>query len=1693
MTNGIPPTGVPENAAPGARRAGETALLNELEQACSVVRAGLQAMAGEDAHRLAAHLSEVEKLADALRATAATAAPAADQDHQAGVPAQERQMHLLRRKLADQTRYAERLSEQVARYKRELAVASDELKVLKASLSFRLGNALVSARNARGLIALPVRLFRLAKEAWPRIAERLKRRMTGGAGDDAPDLGPDIALAGDAADWLSQSGPEATPIARLIVGSDNAPQLPDDLSGLRIATIMDEFSFNAFRHCGEMRQLSSDAWRQEVAEFMPHMLLVESAWKGQAESWARKVYPLSRELVELVGWCRERRIPTVFWNKEDPVHLSVFMRTARQFDFVFTTDIDCVRAYKAALGHDQVYWLPFACQPMEHDPREEYERKDGFCFAGSFYAKYPERQRDFAMLAKAMGALRPFDIYDRNAGKDDPALAFPEEYASMIRGALPYERISLAYKGYRFGVNINTVKQSQSMFARRAFDLLACNTVTVSNFSRGLRLLLGDLVISSDNGDELTRRVRPLLDDASRYRRFRLAGLRKVMSEHTYQDRFRYILEKVTGKSLDTDLPRVVVIGHAADALELERLGEAYARQSYPAKEMVVVCPDGMAQQATCALPAGISVVAQSEAAGESIEARWPGCWLAVFSPHDHYGEHYLTDLCLATRYTPHAVIGKSARHSWRDGRSVLLDEVRAYRAGETVPLRRAIVRIGNARTPGTLASLNPDHACDNAFGIDEFHYCEDGAGQDCSALGDLPGLWSGLPMSRMQAIAEDARAAEDSGRQLASPALDAEALSSILPMGPHADGRVLLGKADGVLRLESRLPGDEHAYLYTAKPLPLKQLLPSQMGKLHFDVDTEMLLSVVLIFLDADRKRIGHAIRACGSNLNISAPANTQFVRFGLRVQGPGQAQIRRLVQGHLPSPIAGIPGKNEWLVITRGYPAYEHLYNYAYVHRRVAGYAQAGVGVDVFRLSEGHIEFNEFEGIDVVSGQLSDLETMIRGNPYRGLMVHSLDRALWSVIREHAGSRQVVVWIHGAEIQPWFRRHFSFFDDRDRERAMERSNDRMAFWREVFSNPPEGVKFVFVSSHLYEETVRDLGIDIDSSRVEIVHNHIDGQLFAYEGKGVEQRKRLLSIRPYSRSTYANDLTVRAILDLVDEPYFGELEFRLVGDGRLLDETVAPVRHLPNVIVDQRFLTQAEIAALHKEYGVFLCPSRIDSQGVSRDEAMASGLVPVTNRVSAIPEFVDEQCAFLADPEDWRGMADAIRRLYREPETFLRMSRAASERVRAQSGYEQTLRRELEIVGAIPPMPGRAAIGRTGREIKSRIALYGDLDINLIDGSAIWAASLAEVLAGMEAVDVDLYVKCPIRNTAVLHGLLGLVNVRLIEPPAGVARWSHEDVIARILAEDVRRGYQAVVMRGLELATHAAATPGLASRLWVYLTDIPHQREALTPEKSQKVQRVAEGAGLLLCQTPQLMQHLIAIAPAATGKTRLLPPMVPDRYVSTAEGTRRMPGQPLRIAYAGKFAPLWGIRELFRLVDGLRREGVPVELHVFGDKIHNPPEDPAFRADVQARLQAGDGLFWHGAMDRAAVLERMRDMHVGWAWRCAELEDNTLELSTKLLEYAACGVPPLLAPGPVNRTLLGSDYPLFATEGSLPELIRALLADDGALEQALGVVGRVVDGFTFSAVRARHVAPLLAGPGIEDGVADPVSSEPAA
>ena len=167
------------------------------------------------------------------------------------------------------------------------------------------------------------------------------------------------------------------------------------LKELKIACVMDRFTLDSYTPECDLLELTPDNWKQEIESFQPDLVFIESAWQGKDKLWYRKIANGSKEYFEMTSYCQTKGIPIVFWNKEDPVYTDTFMPVARMADFVFTTDIDCIKKYKDTLKHERVYLLHFAAQPQIHNPIEKYNRKDKFCFAGAYYHKYKERSEVF--------------------------------------------------------------------------------------------------------------------------------------------------------------------------------------------------------------------------------------------------------------------------------------------------------------------------------------------------------------------------------------------------------------------------------------------------------------------------------------------------------------------------------------------------------------------------------------------------------------------------------------------------------------------------------------------------------------------------------------------------------------------------------------------------------------------------------------------------------------------------------------------------------------------------------------------------------------------------------------------------------------------------------------------------------------------------------------------------------------------------------------------------------------------------------------------------------------------------------------------------------------------------------------------------------------------------------------------------
>jgi glycosyltransferase involved in cell wall biosynthesis/spore maturation protein CgeB len=1152
--------------------------------------------------------------------------------------------------------------------------AEQKITQARSTISFQLGYALLHANSVKAVIKLPAELSRIKKEAKNRRKQQMVREQRYSS---APAI-----IASTVATAPKQDVQNVDADSPTLTRDVPLLKITQPINTLRMACVMDEFTYGSYAPECDLQQLTPDAWESEITAFKPELLFIESAWRGKDDKWGNKVGHNSHELQGIIAWCKERSIPTLFWNKEDPVHFETFLTTAKQFDYVFTTDIDCIHRYKGALEHDRVFFLPFACQPANNNPIEKYERKDAFCFAGAYYTRYPERTKDLESFVSELPAYKPFDIYDRNFGKTDANYQFPEMYQPYIVGTLAFEEIDKAYKGYRYAINLNSIKQSQTMFARRVYELLASNTVTVSNFSKGVRLMFGDLVATADSGAEIVNRLKIAEEQDPGMERLRLAALRKVLSEHTYADRFAYLASKLSNTTIKIGSSLITVLAVADSPEALKKIIASYSSQTYSTKQLKVLVKGKWDVDRESGL----------ESASYFTEKQYQHLTLAnifgdskfttLMVSDDYYGPNYLQDMALTRRYTQSKLVGKSSFFEYAN--SLEQNNVGGvYRPVDALLLRSAMVAselIGNIDVKRFVSDYQQfEVRSGDGLGIDAFNYCRNGNGGRgvSERVDDLSNVNVGMGLSEIYLVAEQikpAKALEDS-----SPNLDVTELNQMIV--PRANIGVSLSLDEFDLLVKSSLPDGKHEYIYSNKDFRPSDLGYSDELKFHFEITPGLNLQWVVLFMDENKQRVGTVIKAANCNITEDIPPETKWIKFGLRVYSSGIASIKGLVFGHIHQSPPRVIEKSDILLLTNDYPSYDNLYRNGFVHSRVSAYAEKGISMDVFRLrNDETLSFSEFQDVGVITGSQELLRKALNDGHYKKVLVHFLDQDMWNVLRDFIDEIEVIVWVHGAEVQPWHRRIYNYTSEEQLNTAKKQSAVRMTFWRGLLEVVPENLKLIFVSKYFAEEVMEDLGFRVPETNYDVIHNPIDTDKFKYIEKSVEQRKKILSIRPYASRKYANDLSVKAVLELSKKPFFNELEFRFVGDGVLFDEILEPLRKFKNVIIDRRFLSQPEIAKLHRDYGIFLSPTRMDAQGVSRDEAMASGLIPVSNAVTAIPEFVDSKCGILAPDEGYKEMADGIASLYENPDRFSQMSKAASERVIKQTASRKIIDKEVEL-----------------------------------------------------------------------------------------------------------------------------------------------------------------------------------------------------------------------------------------------------------------------------------------------------------------------------------------------------------------------------------------------------------------------------
>ncbi|WP_052459967.1 CgeB family protein [Tessaracoccus massiliensis] len=431
-----------------------------------------------------------------------------------------------------------------------------------------------------------------------------------------------------------------------------APPPPPSFDTPAVMTVLDDFSEQCFRDVGfSLWPVQPNPEPVDFESINPAFLLVESAWNGNRGAWRYQVTgskgpgPWLRKLVESAN---ARGIPTVFWNKEDPPHFEEFKAAAGLFDVIFTTEASLIDRYRELAPDAKVDLLQFAASTALHRPtRVDNFRTGDVCFAGQYFRhKFPERREQMDFLFAA-AAEHDFSIYSRMLG-GDPNYAFPEQYEKFIVGSLPYAEMVEEYRRHKVFLNVNSVPSSESMCARRIFELTSAKTIVLSSFTPAIRNVYpADEVPLVTTTEEASQVLLDLMSNPTEREAMAHRAWRRTAGAHTYAHRMRQITEAV-GLPSEERVEAIALLtppglpGEALEALAAELVTQQFL-PTFRAVWLLEPSDAGRLSPDTHRALQRASIAVDTSASPT---------WWAAWHPAVTHDGHYLQDLALyASRY----------------------------------------------------------------------------------------------------------------------------------------------------------------------------------------------------------------------------------------------------------------------------------------------------------------------------------------------------------------------------------------------------------------------------------------------------------------------------------------------------------------------------------------------------------------------------------------------------------------------------------------------------------------------------------------------------------------------------------------------------------------------------------------------------------------------------------------------------------------------------------------------------------------------------------------------------------------------------------------------------------------------------------------------------------------------------------
>jgi spore maturation protein CgeB len=335
---------------------------------------------------------------------------------------------------------------------------------------------------------------------------------------------------------------------------------------LNIALISDTLTFECLDEASNVKYITPKNYKKILSANKIDFLFVESTWLGLNNQWRykvatspeRKVHRIldfimqrnTNSLSKVVSFAKEKNIPTIFWNKEDPVHYDRFIASATLFDYIFTVDEGSIINYQKHTSAI-INTLPFAIQTSLHNSNNLPSKTNGKAnFVGSYgNPNHVTRKYWQDLMFDKVPSVMSLDVYDRNSDRPNMMYRFPKLNNTQVLSKVTNAETANIYKNYDLSLNVNTVETSTTMLSRRLVEIIACAGVAITNDSPAVQKYFKDYCYVVKNEDDLFDVLNSIKDGIPQSAKDRaLAGAEYIKNHHTWDQRLQFVLDIISSK-----------------------------------------------------------------------------------------------------------------------------------------------------------------------------------------------------------------------------------------------------------------------------------------------------------------------------------------------------------------------------------------------------------------------------------------------------------------------------------------------------------------------------------------------------------------------------------------------------------------------------------------------------------------------------------------------------------------------------------------------------------------------------------------------------------------------------------------------------------------------------------------------------------------------------------------------------------------------------------------------------------------------------------------------------------------------------------------------------------------------------------------------------------------------------------------